>query len=159
MWKKKDGSNPAAPIMNALRGTTATVLVTSRDGELLHKDLGVAVHRIALLNDDEERALESLNLAVELNSHDAASRWQYAERLRHLPGRLTEATDHMRAVLRTVDSHPQAARTLDEDVKRLRDLNDPPRTWQRELANLSALVIFVVALVLSAALDLACRCR
>ena len=102
----------------------------------------------ALLNDDEERALESLNLAVELNSHDAASRWKYAERLRHLPGRLTEATDHMRAVLRTVDSHPQAARTLDEDVKRLRDLNDPPRTWQRELANLSALVIFVVAIVL-----------
>ena len=87
-------------------------------------------------------------MAVELNSHDAASRWQYAERLRHLPGRLTEATDHMRAVLRTVDSHPQAARTLDEDVKRLRDLNDPPRTWQRELANLSALVIFVVAIVL-----------
>ena len=87
-------------------------------------------------------------MAVELNSHDAASRWKYAERLRHLPGRLTEATDHMRAVLRTVDSHPQAARTLDEDVKRLRDLNDPPRTWQRELANLSALVIFVVAIVL-----------
>ena len=42
----------------------------------------------------------------------------------------------------------EAARTLDEDVKRLRDLNDPPRTWQRELANLSALVIFVVAIVL-----------
>ena len=60
VWKKKDGSNPAAPIMNALRGTTATVLVTSRDGELLHKDLGVAVHRIALLNDDDALRLMGL---------------------------------------------------------------------------------------------------
>ena len=101
----------------------------------------------ALLPADEGRALESLELAVSLNSHDAASRWTYASRLRHWPGRLTEATEHMRAVLRTVDTHHEAALTLDEDVKRLRELTNPPRTWQREIANLSALLLFVVALV------------
>ena len=65
-----------------------------------------------------------------------------------MPGRLTEATDYMRAVLRTVDSHPQARGRSTRGRQRLRDLNDPPRTWQRELANLSAPVIFVVAIVL-----------
>ena len=37
------------------------MLVTSRDGELLNTDLGVSVHRIALLNDDDALRLMGLS--------------------------------------------------------------------------------------------------
>ena len=69
------------------------------------------------------------------------SRYRLSQMLRGVPGRLAEASFHLRNVLRINSTHGEAKQLLDEVVEELRERAKPQRTWHGALLHLGSVLV------------------